>query len=395
MTADTGNGAGRTVAGADTRWYDLFSRGARDWLRHNDKLRASVRESLPDLIGGVALSGASEPRTVRVPVRLLEHYRFRLREAATETGVGQGQGVAPGDVLRPAREGQPGGTSGAGSGGGGVELVLELRVEDLVDWLWEELRLPRIEPRSGQSLVEEDLVREGWSRRGARSRLDRRRTLKEAVKRRAGHPDAPPIADEDLRYRLLAVRRRPVTQAAVVFVLDVSSSVGEESRRLAKNFFFWALQGLRRQYRRIETAFVAHAVEAWELGEADFFQARGSGGTRTSAGIDLALAILRARFDPARYNAYVFYASDGDNFPEDRDVARAALQTLTRLASFTGYLEVAEHGPPRFETELTRLFREIEAASTPGHVGSYALRSRDELWAAIRRFFVDQVAEAA
>lgn len=394
MTTDNPRTPGEAPPGS--RWYDLFSRGARDWLRHNEKLRASVRESLPDLIGGLEITGTSEPRTVRLPVRLLEHYRFRLVAPETETGAGQGDGVQPGDVLRPAQEGQPGpGEGGAGSGRGGVELVLELKVEDLLDWLWEELRLPRLEPRAGQALVDEELVREGLSRRGARSRLDRRRTLKEAVKRRAGHPEAPPITDEDLRYRQLAVRRRPTTQAVVVFVLDVSSSVGDEARTLAKNFFFWALQGLRRQYRRIETAFVAHTVEAWEFGEAEFFQVRGSGGTRASAGLERALAILGERFDPSRYNGYVFYASDGDNFPEDREAARAALQALLGVTSFTGYLEVAERGPQRFETELARLFRELEAGAAGGRVGSYTLRSRDELWAAIRRFFVDQVAEAA
>jgi hypothetical protein len=380
--------------GDPTRWYDLFSRGARDWLRHNEKLRTAVKNALPDLIGGAELAGTGEPKSVRVPVRLLEHYRFRLREAEAADGAGQGQGVRPGDVLREAREGPAGaGNRGAGSGRGGVEIVLELRVEDLLDWLWEELRLPHLEPRPGQTLVDEELVREGWNRRGARSRLDRRRTIKEAVKRRAAHPDSPPFTNEDLRFRQLAIRRRPTTEAVVVFVLDVSSSMGEEARKLAKNFFFWALQGLRRQYRRIETAFVAHTIEAWEFPEAEFFQVRGSGGTRASTGLERALAILRERFDPARYNAYVFYASDGDNFPEDREATRAVLKTLAGLASFLGYLEVSDRGPQRFETEMTRIFRELEASGTPA--GSYAVRSREELWDAIRRFFVDRVADAA
>jgi hypothetical protein len=380
-----------------TRWYDLFSRGARDWLRHNQKVRASVREALPDLVAQADLAGPGETRSIRVPVRLLEHYRFRLRETETTTGAGQGGGVRPGDVLREGRDERPGaGASGAGgSGGGGVELVLEIDVSDLLDWLWEELRLPRVQPRPANVLADEELVREGWDRRGARSRLDRRRTIKEAVKRRAAQPVSPAITDEDLRFRQIALRRRPTTQAAIVFVLDVSSSMGEDARKLAKNFFFWALQGLRRQYRRIETAFVAHTVEAWELQEAEFFQVRASGGTRASVGLERAAAILRERFDPARYNDYVFYASDGDNFPEDREAARSVLATLADLAAFSGYLEVADRGPQRLETELAALFADVEARAGRSRVGSYTVHSHDELWAAVRRFFVDQVAETA
>ena len=385
--------AGAPGGGTSTRWYDLFSRGARDWLRHNQKLRDSVKEALPDLLSQVELSGPGD-RKVQVPVRLLEHYRFRLRDPEVVTGAGQGEGVKPGDVLREGKQGRAGGgEGGAGSGGGGVELVLELKVDELLDWLWEELELPNLEPRPGRSLVDEELVREGWSRRGARSRLDRRRTLKEAIKRRAAYPESPPFTDDDLRFRQVTRRPRPTTEAVIVFVLDVSSSMGEEPRKLAKNFFFWTLQGLRRQYRQIQTAFVAHTIEAWEFGEQEFFQVRGSGGTRASVGFDLTRQVLHARFDPSHYNAYVLYASDGDNFPEDREAAARLLGALAAETRFMGYLEVSERGPSRLNSEMARLFREL--GSRGARVGSYAAHSRDELWQAIRRFFLDQVDEAA
>ena len=379
--------------GTTTRWYDLFSRGARDWLRHNQKLRDSMKEALPELLSHLEVSGPGD-RKVQVPVRLLEHYRFRLRDREVTTGAGQGQGVKPGDVLQEGKQGQPTtGSRGAGTGHGGLELVLELKVDELLDWLWEELQLPNLEPRPGRTLVDEELVREGWNRRGARSRLDRRRTLKEAIKRRAAHPESPPFTDDDLRFRQVTRRLRPSTEAVIVFVLDVSSSMGEEPRKLAKNFFFWTLQCLRRQYRQIETAFVAHTIEAWEFSEQEFFQVRGSGGTRASVGFELARKVLHARYHPSRYNAYVLYASDGDNFPEDREAVRRVLDGLAAEASFMGYLEVAERGPPMVDTEMGRLFRELRSSGR--RVGSYAAHSRDELWQAVRRFFVDQIDEAA
>src|SRR5262245_62902025 len=88
---------------AETPWYDLFSRGARDWLRHNQKVRAAVKESLPELLAGGDLMTRPGNRTVAVPVKVLEHSRFRLLDAESQQGAGQGRGQ-PGDVLQQGRE---------------------------------------------------------------------------------------------------------------------------------------------------------------------------------------------------------------------------------------------------------------------------------------------------
>jgi len=123
-------------------WYELFSRGARDWLRHNEKVRDAVREHLPDIVAGAdVLAGGS--RTVKVPVKMLEHYHFRLNQQQQRQGVGQGQ-AKPGDVLA---QGQPNAGPGKGQGsneGGGIEFTLEFKIDDIVDWLWEEMQLPNL-----------------------------------------------------------------------------------------------------------------------------------------------------------------------------------------------------------------------------------------------------------
>src|SRR3970282_132392 len=120
-------------------------------------------------------------------------------------------------------------------------------------------------------------------------------------------------------------RRNPASNAAVMFALDVSGSMGETERRLAKTFFFFALQGIRRQYPRVETAFLAHTVNAWEVSEEEFFRTRGTGGPAASSAFNLGFELLHSRYDPARYNGYLFYASDGENSMGDRDDAVAAL----------------------------------------------------------------------
>jgi uncharacterized protein len=373
---------------AETPWYDLFSRGARDWLRHNQKVRAAVKESLPELLAGADLISRPGNRTVVVPVKFLEHSRFRLLDPQSQQGAGQGKGQ-PGDVLQPGREeGDSQGRAG-GTGNGEIRFVVELKIDEIVDWLWEELKLPELKPKRAATLDEPDYVREGWDKRGARSRLDRRRTMKEAVKRRSIQSDPVAIVNDDLRFRQLAKRATPATNAAVIFALDVSGSMDEAQRRLAKQFFFFALQGIRRQYTKVETLFLAHAAEAWEFDESQFFQASSSGGTVTSSVANLALETVQKRFDPSRYNAYFFYASDGENAAEDRDGARSALGELARLVNYAGYCEtggVATFRPR--ETQLAEIFAELKSAGAP--VGVSHLGSQEDIWRAIREFFKEE-----
>jgi sporulation protein YhbH len=369
-------------------WYDLFSRGARDWLRHNEKVRDTVRTRLPELIAGPDVITRPDNRTVRVPVRFLEHHRFRLRRSDKQKGVGQGRKgqVSPGDVLRP--ESGQGTDNGAGTGEGELQFVLELKVDDIVDWLWEELELPNLKPKRGEAIVDEHLVREGWDRRGVRSRLDRRRTMKEAIKRRSMQERAPDFANEDLRFRQLAKRQQPATSAVVFFALDVSSSMGPENRRVAKTFFFWALQGLRRQYARIETIFIAHTSSAWEFSEDEFFQVAAEGGTEASSAFGLALDIFKQRYDAGRFNGYLFYASDGDNFIADRTAATEALVELGSILNFIGYVEIGTQHKQALDTETGHLLATLAYEDLP--VGSYAVNGHEDIWPAIRSMFRQQ-----
>jgi len=377
---------------AETPWYELFSRGARDWLRHNEKVREAVKQTLPDLLSGADLMSRPGNRTVAVPVRFLEHARLRLAEPQVQQGAGQGRGE-PGDILQPGREdGDPGAQSG-GTRDGEIRFVVELKIDEIVDWLWEELKLPELKPKRAATLDEADYVREGWDKRGARSRLDRRRTMKEAVKRRAIQETllAEPVTliNEDLRFRQLVRRPRPATSAAVIFALDVSGSMDEAQRRLAKQFFFFALQGVRRQYSKVETVFLAHAAQAWEFEESQFFQASSSGGTVSSSVARLALEVMKTRYDPGRYNVYFFYASDGENAAEDRDEARAGLSEIAHQVNYAGYLETGGIATfrPR-DTQLAEIFSELKGAGLP--VGTSHLSSQEDVWGAIRQFFTAQ-----
>ncbi|MBV9189726.1 MAG: DUF444 family protein, partial [Betaproteobacteria bacterium] len=187
-------------------------------------------------------------------------------------------------------------------------------------------------------------------------------------------------------------RPSPATSAAVIFALDVSGSMDEAQRRLAKQFFFFALQGIRRQYAKVETVFLAHAAQAWEFDESQFFQASSSGGTVTSSVARLALEVMERRYDPSRYNVYFFYASDGENAAEDRDEARATLADIAGQVNYSGYCEtggVATFRPR--DTQLAEIFSELKTSGLA--VGTSHLASQDDVWNAIREFFTEQSKE--
>jgi uncharacterized sporulation protein YeaH/YhbH (DUF444 family) len=373
-------------------WYDLFSRGARDWLRHNEKISRAVKEKLPELISNADVLGAGDNR-VKVPVRFMEHFRFRLCPPEEQAGAGQGDAKVGDKLGRPGKktEGQ-GEKEAGGDGDGGFDLTLEFKIDDIVDWLWEELKLPNLQPKTGVT-SDDELTREGWNRRGPRSRLDRRRSLKEAIKRRSVDKNGPAFIDEDLRFRQLVVRRKPATRAVVFLAMDVSSSMRERDRTLAKMFFFWAMQGLRRQYEHIEPVFVAHTVKAWEFEESEFFQVRGSGGTVASSAFGVINNIIQQRYDPSRYNIYLFYASDGENFRDDHDRAAQGLSEIAAISNYLGYIETPASEDRALETEMANIFRaQIDSGTA---AGSHALINSEAVWEAIRGFFNVQVSESA
>jgi uncharacterized sporulation protein YeaH/YhbH (DUF444 family) len=179
----------------------------------------------------------------------------------------------------------------------------------------------------------------------------------------------------------------------VFFVIDVSASMTQIERKLAKSFFFFALQGIRRKYSKVETRFIAHTTHAWEFSEAEFFQVSGIGGTIASSAFRLALDVVKSELNASSNNIYLFYASDGENFTEDRASAYQSLTELAGMLNYVGYIETLPGVPRSLETEMRRLCNDLERRGLP--VGSSVLANSDDVWRALRKFFSDQGEQAA
>ena len=164
--------------------------------------------------------------------------------------------------------------------------------------------------------------------------------------------------------------------------------MGETERQLAKTFFFFALQGVRRQYPKVETAFIAHTVNAWEFSEEDFFRTSGTGGTACSSAFNLAHEVLHTRYDPARYNSYVFYASDGENASDDHEPAVAAVRQIVPELNYFGYVELRTSHGISLQTEMSSILAELKDEYPA--IGARQVASQDDVWAALREFFQQQ-----
>ena len=212
MDEDAASEARRTTPASAAKWYDLFSRGARDWLRHDEKVREAVRDQ-----------SAADHRRRRCHQRRRAHRAGAGAHARAlplpaapprgATGRRPGQGQARRRVLRSRRTSEGPGEKGAGRAATTARCSCCSSSRSTTSSTGCGRRCScRTSRRASALPMSRDWVREGWDRRGARSRLDRRRSFKEMVKRR-GHPGATPtFIDEDLRFRQLT-RRQPAGDA--------------------------------------------------------------------------------------------------------------------------------------------------------------------------------------
>ena len=361
--------------------WRLSQRGLKDAARHREKIRESIQKNIADIISDASIITRKKGKIVKVPIRGLKSYRFVFkRESSGGTGVGQGKGEI-GDVIGRQRidDDKPG---QAGDQPGVDFLETEIDIEELIDMMIEDLGLPNLKKKA---FTETEIPR-GWKfnsieKTGIIPRLDKKRTLKEAVKRTAAFvgelmrktgqseeacrkalvlssgdlPEAERILQqmnrleagedhislfsEDLRYRTLQKDVEYQSNAVVLAMMDVSGSMGTMKKYLARSFFFWLVEFLRQIYNRVEIRFISHTTEAKLVDEHEFFHKGESGGTFCHSAYDLAIHLVETEYNPSRWNIYPFHFSDGEDFDSLKTISSA--KRLMQLGiNMLGYGEI-------------------------------------------------------
>jgi uncharacterized protein len=364
--------------------------GERDSLHHRERIRRKLVEQLKERIGEEDIIASGPEKRIQVPVKGTRQWRF-IYDRGQADGVGQGDGQ-PGDELGPAGDPGAGGDGEAGTEPGEELYEVWLDMEDVEQLLFSELHLPRLRRKLGGNIWESETVYDDIARKGPQ--VDKRATLRANLARnaRAGRARVGDVDRDDLRYLSYREQPKPRHRAVVFCVMDISASMGTKRKRMARLFFYWCVQFLRRRYDEAEVVFVGHTTEAFELAEQEFFGRVESGGTRVSSAYELVARIQRDRFPAHEWNAYVLHTSDGDNFTADNQLTLELIERLARDCSLVGYLEV--DGPAQTSAHKLSGFFERSAGDIPGFVWATAADDR-ELWPALKRFFArDEVIEA-
>ena len=300
----------------------MATRIETDHARFKNIVRGKIKQNLRKYIQKGEMVGKQGKDLVSIPVPSIELPRFKFGHQDTG-GAGQGEGD-PGDVLQPGSVEQEGSGSGqAGENPGEHLLEVDVTMEDLAEMLGEELELPRIEPRGKERIEQTKLKYTGVNTAGPESLRHFKRTYKQALRRSiiAGEydPKAPIVVPTraDRRYRSWKEIVEPQANAVIIYMMDVSGSMGDEQKEIVRIESFWLDTWLRSQYQGIESRYIIHDAMAREVDRHTFFHTRESGGTMISSAYKLAWKIVEEEYPPSEWNIYPFHFSDGDNWSAD------------------------------------------------------------------------------
>ncbi|HEU4594530.1 MAG TPA: sporulation protein YhbH [Pyrinomonadaceae bacterium] len=330
--------------------WSLQRKGVIDQDRHKERVKEAIRKNLGSIVSNEAIILSDGRRTVKVPIRSLDEYKFRF-DHRKRRHIGQGDGkTRVGDVL--AREGQTGQGTGRGAGPAGQEAGAdyydaEVDIDELAALIFEDLQLPFLEEKAKKAMPAKTTRFNEIRRTGVMANLDKRRMILENIKRNAREArDARfgNVRKEDLRFKSWEEDKRYESNAVVLAIMDVSGSMGEFKKYIARSFFFWMVRFLRTKYDNVEIVFISHHTEAREVTEEQFFTQGESGGTVVSSAYQLALDVIKARYRPADWNIYPFHFSDGDNYYSDNEEAVRLADELISTCNLFGYGEIGEEG---------------------------------------------------
>ncbi len=318
----------------------------RDLERFNRIVRGTVRKGLKKYVVNDALIGKRGKDIVRIPIPQIDLPTFRYGRGGAG-GVGSGPGK-PGDII-----GQEPGAGGAGDGRGDHIIEAEISIDELADILGEELELPRIKPKQRKQVMGETHRYTSARRTGPESLRYMKRTYIAALRRMvlSGEydPDDPciiPVRD-DRRYRSWRTYPCPETNAVVFYSMDYSGSMSDQRKRLVRLTAFWIDAWIQRHYDNVITRYIIHDTEASEVSQQDFYQLSSGGGTYISSAYDLMLEIIKQDYNPDDWNLYGFHFSDGENWDNDDQKARASLQDgLLPVLNLFCYGQVTVSGWP-------------------------------------------------
>jgi len=399
------------------------------------RFKAQIKRAVADAVAGRSIVDIDNGEKINIPARdmsepVFQHGRGGRREAVHP---GNTDFVTGDRIKRPpdAAGGQGGGASNSGEGED--DFAFQLSREEFLELFFEDLALPDLVKTQLAKLTDFKSVRAGYTTDGVPANINVIRSLRGALARRialrgphmkrlrevnAELTALQPAPDEtqeesgprrleleeevrhlkqriesipfvdtfDLRYNNRIKQPRPTTQAVMFCLMDVSGSMDEERKDIAKRFFILLYLFLTRNYERIEVVFIRHHTIAKEVDEDEFFHSRESGGTVVSSALKLMQEIIRERYPLTEWNIYAAQASDGDNWDDDSSTCRDLL--VSKILPCVQYFAYVEITPDAHQT----LWQEYQRVADA--YGNFAMRQIDapsDIYPVFRELFRKRV----
>ncbi len=370
--------------------------------RYKDQIREAVRRA----VDGRGIRDIERGEDIHIPRRDISEPVFHHGQGGVREVVHPGnREYVKGDrIERPKGGGGSGGGSQASdSGEGEDDFVFSLSKEEFMQVFFEDLALPHLVRTQLAETPEWKSHRAGFTTDGTPNNLHVVRSMRGAIGRRIAigsqsrrelreaearlaelkrFPDGrageiaelekeiaalrarlariPYLDPIDLRYRSRVRVPVPTSKAVMFCLMDVSGSMDESRKDLAKRFFILLYLFLTRHYEKIDIVFIRHHTQAQEVDEQNFFHATETGGTVVSSALVLMDEIIRARYSPSEWNIYGAQASDGDNWHHDSGRCRELLNDrLLPMCRYYAYVQVAEEEQNLWEeySQLTEVHR--------------------------------------
>lgn len=403
------------------------------------RYRKHIREAVADAIKQRSITDMERGDSISIPRRDVSEPVFRHSKGGRQTRVFPGnKEFKTGDhIQRP--EGGKGGGSGPGdasdSGEGMDDFIFELTQEEFLDFIFEGLELPNLVKKQLVHTTSYSRVKGGYTREGIPARLnvvqslrsaharrialsgksrkkiaeleeelnnlqqqalnDRDKGLQETSQQRIAEINAelarlkkrlagiPFLDDFDLKYNNVVEIPKPSTSAVMFCLMDVSGSMTQEIKDMAKRFFILLYMFLKRNYQKIEVVFIRHHTSASEVDEETFFYSRETGGTLVSSAIRLMDEIITERYPQDSWNIYAAQASDGDNWADDSPLCRELLiNKVLPKVQYYSYVEIT----PRDHQALWYAYQDV-VDQFPDSFAMQQIESLEDIYPVFHRLF--------
>lgn len=336
------------------------------------RYKSRIKRSVDRIADSKGITDILKDRKITIDQDEIEEPNFNFDMATGERDIifTGNKTLRKGDRVRRPPTDEEEGTEGSDTGEGFDEFTFTLTKEEFLELYFSDMRLPNFIKESMKGTAKWKLKRTGYSKEGIPPRLDLIKTLKQSMARRiatkntcdnchnkgeyqdglliclkcegTGIKSQRYLDDIDLRYKHFTRHPFPVKQATMILLMDISGSMGEFEKTIAKKFFLLLYLFLNKVYKHVDVIFISHTQAAQEVTEHEFFYSNETGGTVVSSGLKMIKEIIDTRINLNETNVYISQASDGDNWPGEENEVTSLMNELLSKVQYFAYIQTEE-----------------------------------------------------